>query len=343
MTRILFCGNFRHAYCTEVHLTRTLEELGHTVTRLQESDVVPSMIYDVAIAQHADQVWYQRTWGYGQWPPGNPRGADLTGSLREVWARLKDAGIATVSYHLDLYRGLAREAAILDPTGTVTDPFWLTEFVFTADGDGRTQRWMDDHGIRHYWMPPAVVADETTPGVVDRDRWPDDVVFVGSGAGYHPEHPERQELLDWAAARYGDRFRRYGLPQYIIRGADLNSLYATVPAVIGDSLARVYPDGTRHTNYWSDRIHETLGRGGVLIHPDVPGLRDFTGYEHGEHCLFYEYGDYDAVGEHVDWCLTHPTEARAMAERGRALTQAAHTYHHRLGAALAIVSRAGRN
>lgn len=340
--RILFVGNYYRAWTTETHLARTLETLGHAVWRAQENETSPAQILDLARTHNVDIVWYQRTWGYSEFPPGAPPGIarDLTADLFTVWDALRAEGRVSVSYHLDLYVGLAREALLTDPaTGAVIDPFWATDYVFTADGDPRTQRWMDAHGIRHFWSPPAVVADECTPGTADRVRWPADVAFVGSGPGYHPEHPERQDLLAWAQNRYGDRFRRYGLPEYIVRDAELNDLYASVPVIIGDSLARVWPDGTRHSYYWSDRIHETLGRGGVLVHPDVPGLTDTTGYEHGEHCLLYEFGDYDAVGEHVDWCLTHPNEARAMAERGRALTLARHTYAHRLAVVLALIDR----
>lgn len=35
--RIAYVGNFTQQHCTEVHLAKTLENLGHVVTRLQEN------------------------------------------------------------------------------------------------------------------------------------------------------------------------------------------------------------------------------------------------------------------------------------------------------------------
>lgn len=309
--RIVYVGNFKHSWCTEVHVTRDAERIeGVKVARIQEPRLQRSYEHFFAqverVAADADVLVYQRTWGL---PP----------EAIDMWRRIEANGCQTISYHLDLYLGLEREQGIED------DPFWRTGVVFTADGDPRTTTALAKHGIDHRWMPAAIVSDEAVPGVA-HNVGVHEVLFMGSaGARYHPEWPWRRTLLMGLDKRYGPRFLRLPRDGVRVHGPQLSGLYASMPVVVGDSLAL-----PGHCNYWSDRFYETVGRGGYLIGPNVPGIQQH--FKSGEHLDLYELGDLDHVFELVDQALANRDDAREIARAGQAHVAANHTYTHRVRA-----------
>lgn len=313
---VVYLGNYRHSFCTEVHITRELEALGHQVVRVQERPG-GGTIDDVAALEAtaheslAEVVFWQRTWGM---PP-----AETTA----LWRRLEADGIKTASYHLDLYLGLHRQRDIAG------DPFWSTGTVFTPDGNLASEEWFRDHGIRHVWSPPAVVSDELAdvmPGT-KCDEYDYDVVFVGSpGTHYHGEWPWRGELIAALERRYRKRFRRFGgdMPGGPVRGMDLNDLYATARVVVGDSCF-AHPKQW----YWSDRPMETYGRGGIMAFPRITLLQKMLGpYP------TYEVGDMRSVFEAVDYLLDHQENARAWSQAAVRHIRSEHTYQARMERAL---------
>lgn len=307
--RIVYCGNFLHSWCTEVHVARDAERIpGVEVVRVQEPQLATLKFLDVirAAAQGAELLIYQRTWG-------------LPMEAIDLWDELERDGCQTVSYHLDLYVGLQRAATIAD------DPFWRTGVVFTADGDPSTTEQLATWEIDHRWLPAACVSNEIVPGTPCESAWRGiDLVFVGSAPQiYHREWPWRKKLLAGLEARYGRRFRVLPVGGKRLHGLDLNDLYATVPVVIGDSLAL-----PGHRNYWSDRFYETVGRGGYLIGPNVPGIE--TQFTSGDHLDLYEIGDPATVIELVDHALDHRDEAREIARAGQAHVREHHTYTDRI-------------
>lgn len=306
--KICYVAAFEHSFATEAHAARDAEALGVTVDRVIETrNADPRFLAELEErATGADLLIYQKTHG-------------LPAAATDLWARLEAGGTATASYHLDLYIGLRRGRQAFD------DPFWRTGTVFTADGDPATTARLAELGINHRWLPAAVVSDETELGQ-QQERYDHDVVFVGSQR-YHPEWPWRTELLDYLKARYGARFAIYD-HHPPTRGQDLNDLYATARVVVGDSLAL-----PGHERYWSDRYYETIGRGGFLVAPHVPGIDEhFTDWEH---LRYYDVGDTASVGALVDHYLDHPKQARAIASRGREHVAAHHTYRNRVAQMLA--------
>jgi len=305
---LVYLGHFDRPWCTEVHLARELEGLGHTVDRMPE----PTTATHATLAELEARA---RSGGAQLvlWTRVHPLPAEATG----LWRRLEADGIVTASYHLDLYRGLSRQPI-------PGDPFWTTGTVFTADGDPTSADWFAAQGINHSWMPPAVVSDECGRGTPQRHFERHPVVFVGQAAASYPrEWPWRGELL----ARLRRTYRR----QFVvwpkarpIRGAELNDLYASATVVVGDSLCL-----PGHSNYWSDRITETLGRGGFLLFPRIEGLAE-QGFVDGEHLRLYDVGDFDGLKGLIDHYLAHPDEARVIADRGMAFVAEHHTYRHRM-------------
>ena len=264
---------------------------------------------------NADLLLYTRTWGM----------TDPVGAIA-MMRRVEKLGVVTASFHLDLYLGLGREAT-LDG-----DPFWSTQFVFTPDGDPASQAQFEARGIQHVWSPPAVHGPECVPGRVV-EAFEHDVVFVGSYPYPHLEWPYRNKLVEWLGDNYGEEFKRYGGGSTVIRNEPLNDLYRSAGCVIGDSLC----PGFTKPNYWSDRITETLGRGGVLIWPNIAGCAEFYGLIPGIHFFTYEFNDFDTLRSHITYCVENPESARVMADSAQEKIALYHTYRNRMEALIEAV------
>lgn len=328
--RIAYLGNFSQSHCTEVHVALALESLGHEVVRLQEGALDLRQINEGTWG--VDLFLWTRTEDLAARIPR----ADVLAFLEEK----RRLGLLTASYHLDLYAGLKRGA------GLETDPFWRTELVFTPDGG--SPEFFRRHGVEHVYLRPGVHGSECVPGTY-REALAAPIVFVGSGSArapaYHPEWSYRGELLKHLLMKHGRRFVKHGGPpenggRSFIRNADLNDLYASATVVVGDTLCLGPEDATSprftHARYWSDRVYETVGRGGFLIHPWIDGLADE--FIDGEHLVYYPYGDFDRL----DALIAHWTapendaERRRIAAAGQAMVRERCTYTHRVAELLAV-------
>ena len=154
----------------------------------------------------------------------------------------------TVCWVFDLYFGYQREHKLSHPCFKAT-------YVFTTDGGHDKE--FKERGINHRVLRQGIYGKECYMLPSEPIY---DVIFVGSE---NPYYPERTEVMKKLAQRY--KFKWFGrLNTNEVRGEDLNKLYAQTKVVVGDS---VYSP-----NYWSNRVVETLGRGGFLIHREVEGL-----------------------------------------------------------------------
>ena len=310
--KIAYVGNFTQRHCTEVHVAATLEQLGHTVTRIQEKPMQGNTFMET-VKGH-DLFLFTRT--------------DSSLVTLEHLAEMRKLGIPSASYHLDLYVGLKRE------DGLDSDPFWRTDFVFSPDGDANSAEVFKRKGINHHWIRPGVYKNECylakLPSAPQHD-----VVFVGGGVQYgHSEWPYRRQLVEFLAATYGDRYEKFGWPEATIRNEALNELYSNTKVVVGDSVCI----GFTHEKYWSDRIFETTGRGGFIIHPYIKGLEEC--FVDGKEVVFYQYGSFSDLKQKIDYYLTHDDEREAIRLAGHERTKRDHTYHNRLTEMLSIVQGA---
>lgn len=324
--KIAYVGNFSQSHCTEVHLAATLESLGHFVIRLQEDGYSQEELGNILDQAKFDLFLFTRTWG-------------KTVTLGHL-AQLRERKIPSASYHLDLYVGLKRE------DGLDHDPFWRTDFVFTPDGDPASQAVFEAKGINHHYIKPGVfkpecyMAEPSAQFVEDRST---DVLFVGGGQATgkphqygHPEWAYRGQLIKFLEDTYGERFAKYGYPQPTIRNEELNYQYAVSKVVVGDSLCL---QNFTHPYYWSDRVYETLGRGGFIIHPFITGMdEEFTD---GKTIVFYEYGNWEQLKEKIDYYLEHEDEREAIRLAGHEFVKNYATYNDRLKQMLGIISAAG--
>lgn len=314
--KIVYVGNYTQAHCTEVHLANTLESLGHEVDRVQENNIDHVDLAQKLADEMFDLFLFTRTWGN-----------TVTLDHLEI---LRQRGIPSASYHLDLYVGLKRDG------GIETDPFWRTDFVFTPDGDPASQAVFESKGIKHYYMKPGVFRDECY--VADKNNNGTDLVFVGTGGTPdhprqygHPEWPYRGQLIKFLRDTYGDVFQKYGDPDITVRGKALNQLYANAKVVVGDSLCL----GFDKPYYWSDRAYETMGRGGFLIHPYIKGMEEE--FEDRTNIVFYEYNNWDQLKFLIDYYIEHDEEREKIRVAGHEFVKNHATYSDRLQRMLDII------
>ncbi len=302
--RIVFVGNFRVPFTTENDLAWSYEKLGHKVVRMQEDYVTTGDI--LMEASRSDMLHYVHTHGW------ETKGAI---SMQEVLRKLERRGIPTVSTHLDTWYGLRRAGDVAN------HPFWQTQYVFTADGGA--DEWIKSLGINHHYLKAGVVERDCFIG----DKQPHfehDVIFVGSKQ-YHPEWPYRPQLINWLERTYGSRFAHYGGDgRGVVRGKQLNDLYASAKVVVGDTLCLNFD----RQEYWSDRIYETTGRGGFIIHPFIEGLQN--DFDFDKEIIVYQYGNFDELKTKIDYYVQNDAQREAIRMAGHERTKRDHTYTNRV-------------
>ena len=303
--KIAFLGNFIVDFTSETHWAKSIESLGHTVVRLQETLVPTDFI--LAEALNADMFVWVHT-----------HGVKLGGTLdmSEMLSRLKDNGIPSVAYHLDLYMGLERWKEYED------DPYIRdVEYFFTVDK--LMADWLTDNtGVKAYYLPAGVYGEECV--MMGPQRVGYDIVFTGS-RNYHKEYPYRPQLVDFLRKTYGNRFIHIGNDGEVgqKRGLALNQIYRNAKIAIGDTLNLDF----KYPHYFSDRLFEQPGRGAFQIFPDIKGVED--NYEDGREIVLYRHGDLEDLKSKIDYYLSHESEREEIRKAGFERTRRDHTYAHR--------------
>lgn len=310
--RIVFLGNFGVDYSSETHHKKSLEALGHEVISLQETQAGSEEI--LAESYKSDMFVWVHTHGWQT--PGNI-------PMSRVLQRLKAKGIPTVTYHLDLWFGLQRQND-LRKDAVYKDIEWF----FTVDK--QMADWFNQNTrVKGRYLPAGVFHEEML--LDDGIQKVNDVMFVGS-KGYHPEWPYRPKLIDWLKETYGDRFKHVGGDSEIgvVRGHALTGLYNATKVVVGDSLVKDF----KYPYYWSDRLYETLGRGGFMIFPKIEGLENefYLGdgpFTDDMELVTYDFNDFDGLKYLIDYYIDHPGEREKVRRRGFEKVRDNYTYKHR--------------
>ncbi len=312
--RVAYAGNFRPEHSTECHVAASLRDLGHEVIPLQEDD--PDTWSLLAMGKSsdigADVFCWTRTWHL----PDSPQ--------HEALSNLRSLGIPSVMYHLDRWWGLNRQHQIFD------EPIFGCDLCVTADG-GHDAEWKAA-GVNHRWLPPAVYRGEAERVGQFQRPFASDVAFVGSWRSYHAEWTHRMELVTHLRRWYGRRFKAWPNGHRSIRGQMLADLYASAKVLVGDSCLVGDP-----ARYHSDRVPETVGRGGFLLHPHVDGVFPEL-YVPGEHLDTWPLGDWDALHAKIERWLADDEGRAKIASAGREHVLAHHLYEHRMTTVLKWVA-----
>jgi len=303
--KITLLGNIELPYSSEAYYCKTLRGMGHEVIGLQEARAPGELVLSKAL-QSDLLVWIH---GHSDDTPGK--------SMADVLGILKDKGITTMTWHHDLFFGLGRQDLIYEaPVYKYIQHFFSTDKLM-AD-------WINEHThVRGHYLPSAVYDKEAK--MLRKKSEGKDVVFVGN-KGYHPEWPYRPQLIDWLGETYGDRFGWYSGEEDSLglkRGLDMNQLFADSKIVVGDTLCLNFD----YPYYWSDRLWETLGRGGFLIMPYVEGMEKYV--RDSVHLRFYEFGNFKQLKYLIHYYLNHPDEREEIRRQGHEHIKQNHTYVHR--------------
>ena len=303
MAKIVFLGNFRVDYSSETHHAKTLESMGHKVIKMQETEARSEDILRASI--DANLFIWIHTHGWNT--PGKFE-------MDRVLRTLKEYGVPTMTYHLDLWFGLKRQKDLN------SHPVYRhIEHFFTVDK--KMADWFNKKtNVQGHYLPAGVFDQECILKQVEKTN---DLIFVGSRV-YHSEWPYRTELIEWLSNNYGEKFKQYGSGGIkSIRGIQLNKLYWSTKIVIGDTLCI----GFDYPNYWSDRVYETLGRGGFIIHPYIKGME--KEFEDQKHLVFYEYRNFKQLRGLIDYYLEHDDEREKIRKAGHELVKNNYTYKNR--------------
>lgn len=300
--RWAYLGNFVPPYSTENYLAETIRRRGDTIECFQENDLGAWRDAAARISDFDVCLWTRTPW--------NPR---MPHNLqRLLLAAANRAGVPTVGYHLDRWWGLNRESEVH------SEPFFRVDLLCTADGGHDAE--YAQAGVTHRWTPPAVAGFHAEPPGQLRDDLAADVGFVGHWQGYHPEWPWRQRLVAWLQSTYGDRARFWSGE---LSDDDLNDAYVSMKVTVGDSCLA---GGAGY--YWSNRIPETLARGGLLLHPNVEGLG--LHFTPGEHLVTFDLGDLAQLRDLTDSFIGDPDANARIRAAGRAHALAHHTFAVRI-------------
>jgi len=295
--RIVFLGNHSVDYSSETHHANTLEGLGHQVVRLQEPSTAASEI--LAHGLSSDMFVWVHTHGW-----------DIPG-MDQVLDGLRKHRVPSVTYHLDLWKGLKRERDIR------SGPYWRLDHFFTVDK--LMAQWLNDNTpVKGHFLPPAVYDKECYISDEPSEQ-ANDVIFVGS-KGYHPEWPWRPELIRWLRKTYGSKFTHVGGDgdTGTLRGDDLNRVYARSKVAVGDTLCL----GFDYPHYVSDRYFEAPGRGGFQIFPRIEGT-DWLDMPR------FTYGDFDGLKAMIDHYLEHDDAREESRLAVHEQVKDHHTYRNR--------------
>lgn len=234
--RIFFIGKFVKLY-DEEYIARSFEMLGHEVLRCEQSKS-PNDIGSAIEKFKPDLILYTK------W--------ERPAILDNLFKKLKREGVTTACWLFDLYWGYPREYQIQ------VKNFFKSDYVFTTDG-GHGFEW-GMAGVNHRTVRQGIYKDECY--ILPPEKQVNNIVFVGSES---PVYQERTATMNFLEETF-TKFKWVGRHNTDdVRGTELNELFAESKIVVGDS----YPS----PKYWSNRVVETLGRGGFLIHQDIEGIK----------------------------------------------------------------------
>lgn len=299
--RVAMIGKFRKLY-DEEGKAKSLEKKGYEVLRFDEDTFGLSPLMnnsDVLIKYNPDLVIYAKL---------------KVPNQNQFMVNMLRNNFTTVCWVPDLYFGTPRENE-----ASQKFPMFHAEYVFSPDGGN--QKLFEKSNINHIPLKDGIHTNncidiesvETKPKEID-------ILFVGSlNMDFHGKN--RYNLLSFLQETYGDRFKWVGKnnsDEY--RGTNLTNLIMSAKVVVGDCV--------ESKNVWSNRLYETIGRGGFMIHPHVEGIEEH--YTNGEHFVTFKRNNFTDLKEKIDFYLENAEERKKIISRGVKHTSEHHTLDHRL-------------
>lgn len=302
--KVAFIGKFRKIY-DEQGKALSLEKSGFEVRRFDENTFNKVLLnnIDTLIDYNPDVLIFTKL---------------RVPNAQEVIDKCRNNGIVTVSWMPDLYFGLKREKEIINKS-----PMFQADFVFSPDGGNQDK--FEKNKVNHFLIRQAIYDESCEIKNVEKNH---DLLFVGT---LGPEHGNsRAELLSFLEKEYGEKFYWAGRTgPHEIRDEALTRLISESKIVIGDC---VFSD-----KYWSNRVYETLGRGGFLVHPKIPGIEDE--FEDGKHLVMFEHGNMKELSEKINYYLNSEKEREKIRHCGLGYVKTTHTLMNRVEQVMEILQK----
>jgi len=308
--RIAFIGGFDRLY-DEEGKARSFEKLGCEVLRVSEVGFDDSSLNKIK-----------------EWSPDVVMSAKflIEPSLRDdLFKHCRDNFIKTAAWHPDLYHygppvaGEQRLAWINNKAG-----LYAADYVFSPEGGEMNDRLYRRLGIKHHTVRQAPF-DETVKIVNSADvsdltdKESIDILFIGSM--YQIADQFRPALVSFLQSEFNDRFLWLGQTEHQVREERLSTIISKTKIVMGESF--YYP------GYWSNRVYETIGRGGFILHPYVPGLEEE--FEEGKECVFFDRWNFSDLQNKINYYLdpANEWERKSIVRNGMERVKKDHTLLNR--------------
>lgn len=323
--RIGYIGKFERIY-DEQGIALSLEKLGVEVIRLELDNFRNNFnqILEIIKTSKLDYLMSPK------WPLPN---------LNYLFTFCKENNIKTISYHPDGFynytEGISlhsienndeflgsRHDSLIGPNKNL---IYKADYVFTPEG--YAHQTYKEMGINHFILRQGIYNSCCYRGIPIYK--PYDILFVGNDQG--PYHSYRKELTTFLKKEYGDRFLHIGRGnEHEVRMDNLNDLIASSKVIIGESI--------QHSNYWSNRIYETIGRGGFCLHAYHEGIENE--YSIGEHFdVYYREKGFDQIKEKIDFWVKNDSLREKVANSGMIFTQKHHTLFNRALQLITILNK----
>ena len=315
--KIAFIGGFDRLY-DEEGKARSFEKLGCEVLRITESGF------------SRDDLEKIKSWG-----PDVIMSAKFLiepSLLEDLFSFAKQNGVKTAAWHPDLYHfptpvaNELRLAMISNRHG-----LWQADYVFSPDGCSDSHKFYERCNVNHRlirqapydetvgWYSKSDISDLTTKEEVP-------ILFIGSM--YNISDPFRKYMINFLQNQYGDDFLWLGQTEHQVREERLSTLISKTKIVVGESL--YFP------GYWSNRVYESIGRGGFVLHPYVPGIEQE--FEDGEECVFYNRWDFNDLKSKIDYYLENEDKRSIISDKGMQRVKKDHTLLNRCEQILEILN-----
>jgi len=315
--KIAFIGKFKKIY-DEEGKALSLEKLGHEVIRFDEN----------LFNQGFQAGWNNNTDSLISYKPDVLIYTKLRvpGALQLV-KKAKENNILAVSWFPDMCNVGRWENTAFNINWDTKDisqcPLANSDLVLLPDG--LNQKDWRSLGINQHCVRQGIYHEACFIG--DKiENFDKDIIFIGTVNNGFYKH--RIPLVNFLAEKYKDKFLHIGGQNpYEVRDKQLNDVIKSSKIVVGDSVSVPY--------YWSNRIYETVGRGGFFLHPDVKGID--KEYEVGYH--FDIYKNLEELGSKIDSYLKDSKLRNKISKEGMKHTLKNHTLLNRSNQVVNIITK----
>lgn len=162
--------------------------------------------------------------------------------------------------------------------------------------------------------------------------------IVGRGEPWKEAHGMRNNILFTGDPRGGAKRLSFHKEMTSVFGGRYVNIRSgcyreDLKRVIASTDIAVAPDAPVTNNYWSNRVYNTLGFGGFLLHPYCAELA--KEYKQSDEIVFYT--NREQLRDWIEFYTNRPDVRQAMSEAGLQRTIAQHLYKHRCQDLLRIV------